>query len=409
MKQLNSIVRDLIENRRRDVPPVTLLAVCPNSEAVLEAAVKAAACNQSIMLFAATLNQVDTDGGYTGWTPREFVGKMRDYADKYEWDGSLYPCLDHGGPWLKDRDTRDRLSYEQTMDNVKQSIEACLRAGYALLHIDPTVDRTLKPGPAIAIETVVDRTVELIDFAENIRAQHRLPEISYEVGTEEVHGGMVDLSGFDRFIALLRDKMEQTGLSRVWPCFFVAQVGTDLHTTEFDREAAQAIYQRLHPLGSLAKGHYTDWAARLQDYPQSGMGGANVGPEFAAEEFNALADLSQKENALLQGGRRGKTSDFMVVLRNAVIGSGRWQKWLEPQEAGLGFDELSRERQLWLLQTGSRYIWTLERVVAARAVLYRNLSEIIPDPNRYVVDRIAGVIDKYINRFNLFGSQRLLG
>jgi tagatose-1,6-bisphosphate aldolase non-catalytic subunit AgaZ/GatZ len=295
------------------------------------------------------------------------------------------------------------------MGNVKQSIEACIQAGYALLHIDPTVDRTLKPGQAIAIETVVDRTVELIGFAEDVRDRYGLPEISYEVGTEEVHGGMVDLSGFDRFMVLLRDEMEKAGLSHVWPCFFVAQVGTDLHTTKFDREAAQAIYQRLHPSGSLAKGHYTDWVARLQDYPRSGMGGANVGPEFAAEEFNALADLTRKENALLQRDRRGETSDFMVVLQSAIVDSGRWQKWLEPQEAGLRFDELSRERRLWLLQTGSRYIWTMDRVVAARQLLYRNVSEIIPDPNRYVVDRIAGVIDKYINRFNLFASQRLLG
>jgi len=405
MIKLNSIVKDIIAYRNKGIAEVTLLAVCPNSDAVLEAAVKSAAFNRSIMLFAATLNQVDIDGGYTGWTPREFVSKIQAYAKKYSWDGSLYPCLDHGGPWLKDKDTLAKLSYDKTFDNVKQSIEACVQAGYALLHIDPTVDRTLKTGQSIAIETVVDRTVELIEVAELVRENHNLPEISYEVGTEEVHGGLANLGSFERFIALLRDKMEKTGLSHVWPCFFVAQVGTDLETTKFDAEVARAIYQILNLQGSLAKGHYTDWAENLKDYPRTGMGGANVGPEFTAEEFMALKDLSYKEKTLLLGQKDKKPSDFMNVLRNAVIESGRWKKWLMPEETGLAFDELSKERRQWLLQTGARYIWSVQHVLEARQVLYRNLKNIIADPNQYVVDRIAGIIDKYINQFNLFNSQ----
>ena len=409
MKTLNSIVKDIISSRKNGEAEVTLLAVCPNSEAVLEAAVKSAASNRSVMLFAATLNQVDFDGGYTGWTPGEFIGRMRACAKKYSWEGSVYPCLDHGGPWLKDKDTLNRLTYEQTLENVKRSIEDCVLAGYALLHIDPTVDRTLEPGTTIPMEWVVDRTVQLIGCAERIRERRHLPELSYEVGTEEVHGGMVDLSDFERFISLLRVRMEQAGLSHAWPCFFVAQVGTDLHTTVFDSRAARAVYERLYPHGSLAKGHYSDWVENPDDYPRSGMGGANVGPEFTAEEFLALKDLSSKETTLLGHRRALKPSCFMEVLKTVVVDSNRWKKWLEPHEAGLAFDDLRRERQLWLLQTGSRYIWTHPAVAASRQRLYQNLEGIIPDPHRYVVDRIAAVIDRYITRFNLFDSQEYLG
>ena len=45
----------------------TLLAVCPNSELVLKAAIRAAKRADAPILFAATLNQVDIDRGYTGW------------------------------------------------------------------------------------------------------------------------------------------------------------------------------------------------------------------------------------------------------------------------------------------------------------------------------------------------------
>jgi len=404
MKDLNTIIKTIQKFRTEDDFEMTLLAVCPNSEAVLEAAVKSAAINNSVMLFAATLNQVDTDGGYTGWTPATFVDKMQSYREKYHCHNALYPCLDHGGPWLKDKDTLNKLHFKATFENVKKSIEACVKAGYSLLHIDPTIDRTLKEGEIIAIETVVARTVELIAHAERVREENHLPEISYEVGTEEVHGGMVDLSGFERFIMLLQEKMESKGLSHVWPCFFVAQVGTDLHTTRFDAAAAQAIYQKLAPTGSLAKGHYSDWVENPKDYPRTGMGGANVGPEFTAEEFNALKDLHDKESALLKSMGHLKPSGFMEALKNAVIDSNRWKKWLQPEEIGRDFEDLDTERQLWLLQTGSRYIWTAPDVVETRRILYDNLGSILSDPNCYVVDRIVSIIDQYITQFNLFNS-----
>lgn len=66
--------------------PLTLLAVCPNSDAVLEAAVVVAARTVAPMLFAATLNQVDRDGGYTGWTPEDYVTRLRVLAGNHSCD-----------------------------------------------------------------------------------------------------------------------------------------------------------------------------------------------------------------------------------------------------------------------------------------------------------------------------------
>ena len=51
----------------------TIFAACPNSLSVIKASLRAAKrCNAPIK-FAATLNQVDLDGGYTGLTQEEFV------------------------------------------------------------------------------------------------------------------------------------------------------------------------------------------------------------------------------------------------------------------------------------------------------------------------------------------------
>ena len=138
---VNEIVQRTGELQDSDAE-LTLLAACPNSDAVLEAGVKAAARTGAPMLFAATLNQVDRDGGYTGWTPSSYVTRLREFADKHGCMAPLYPCLDHGGPWLKDAHAASGLSLEEAMSEVMASLTACLEAGYSLLHIDPTVDPT---------------------------------------------------------------------------------------------------------------------------------------------------------------------------------------------------------------------------------------------------------------------------
>ena len=417
MKPLNALIQRIIELRARDIV-VTLLAVCPNSAAVLEAAVKVATTDAMPMLFAATLNQVDRDGGYTGWTPAAFVATIGTYAAKYRCGGPLYACLDHGGPWLKDLHALARLSLDETMEEVKQTLTACLEAGYALLHIDPTVDRTLPAGQPVPIETVIARTIELIEHVERERVLRGLPPVSYEVGTEEVHGGLVDPDNFCRFLSGLRDGLAARGLQNAWPCFIVARVGTDLHTTFFDPKSARWLVDVVAPMGSLIKGHYTDWVENPTDYPATGMGGANVGPEFTAEEYLALGELCGKEADLSRGRPAIALSGFMGVLEGAVYDSMRWKKWLQPQEmerAGVGqpdaraiWQALTPERRAWLTQTGARYVWTAPAVVATRQVLYRNLSVVIPDAHQLVVDRIARCMEKYVAAYHLFDSWALL-
>jgi D-tagatose-1,6-bisphosphate aldolase subunit GatZ/KbaZ len=407
MKTVGELVRAQIELREEHNTQVTLLATCPNSEAVLEAAVLSASRNNAPMLFAATLNQVDRDGGYTGWTQSNFVEMMYRFARKHNWSGPLYPCLDHGGPWLKDTHKLDNLGLEETMREVRQSLAASLEAGYSLLHIDPTVDLTKSPENAVPIDLVVDRTVRLIEYAESYRQKQGLPPVDYEVGTEEVHGGLVDFGRFERFLEGLHRELEERGLLDAWPCFIVARVGTDLHTTFFDPEVAQRLYHVVAPMGSLVKGHYTDWVENPSNYPEAGIGGANVGPEFTTEEYLALSDLVKKEEALCRHRPTLEPSNFLRVLWDAVIDSGRWEKWLQPDEAGKGFAALTPERQRWLVQTGARYVWTASSVLAARQILYSNLEAVMPDPNQYVVERIADSIDNYINAFKLFDSLTL--
>ena len=117
--------------------PMTLLAVCPNSPAVIKAAFRAAKRNNAPILFAATLNQVDCDGGYTGMTQEDFVRVMKVEAKRNNYTGPFIAAIDHGGPWLKDIQTLEKWPYEKAMEAVKKSYEAALLAGYELIWIPP--------------------------------------------------------------------------------------------------------------------------------------------------------------------------------------------------------------------------------------------------------------------------------
>ena len=398
------ILNSLNQNSEKYHKNMTFFGVCPNSISVVKSALRSAKRFNAPMMFVATLNQVDLDGGYTGWTQRDFVEVVRGEAEKIDFKGPIIIALDHGGPWLKDKQAMENWSLHDAMDGVKKSLVASLEAGYDLLHIDPTVDKTLPKGETIKVETVVERTLNLIEHVEAARRERNLPKISYEVGTEEVHGGLADLNTFRNFLKGLKSGLSKRGLDDTWPCFIVGKVGTDLHTTEFDPKTAKMLVDIAREYGSYIKGHYTDYVSNPQDYLKVGMGGANVGPEFSHAEFDSLERLTKIEEELIEKGKVIKPSGFMLILTKSIIDSGRWKKWLLNSEIGKDFSGLSNDRQKWLLQTCSRYVWTQKAVVKARSKLYENLKDQCIDGDEIVLRGIDEVMKKYFVSFNLKNS-----
>ena len=386
----------------------SIFAACPNSSAVIKAALKSAKRNNAPIKFAATLNQVDNDGGYTGMTQNSFVQTIAQNARAYNVQVPIIIAIDHGGPWLKDKHARENWSFAKSMQAVKDSFEAAIEAGYDLIHVDPTVDITLPRSEILSIETVVERTVELIVFAENFRKEHGISPIAYEVGTEEVHGGLADLKVFTRFLELLKEGLKRNELGNVWPCFVVGKVGTDLHTTDFDPETAKKLVDIAGKYGSVIKGHYSDNVSNPEAYPASGMGAANVGPEFTELEYAGLMELVEIETKLRKERKIIKESGLKKVIWQAVIASGRWRKWLLEDESQDDFYKNYPSRQEWLIRTGSRYIWETPSVVEARAELYTNLENQGIKAPEIVESKIESAMDKYFHAFNLVGLNALL-
>lgn len=401
MAKTENILRKMEELKAQTGVPRTLFAACPNSLSVIKASFRSAKRNNAPIYFATTLNQVDCDGGYTGMTQAEFTKVLAREAAAINYTGPYVVAVDHGGPWLKDKQTQERWDTERAMQGVKESYEAAILAGYDLIHVDPTVDIFLPKGEIIDIHVVVKRTIELIKHAEDFRKAKGIAPISYEVGTEEVHGGLADDKTFDTFLTELKAGLAEVGLADVWPCFVVGKVGTDLHTTFFDADVARKLTAKVRPYGSWIKGHYSDDVDNPQDYPLAGMGGANVGPEFTMNEYDGLDECEQKEKALFEEGKIAQLSHMTDVLWKLVNESGRWKKWLHGEEVGQPLENLTRERQLWIVKTCCRYIWQKPEALVARQMLYENLGRFGIQAEEIVLMRIEHNMDKYYNAFNI--------
>lgn len=379
----------------------TLLGICPISRSTIRASIECAKLLNFPLMFVATLNQIDIDGGYTGLTPRDFVDLVKWECERLEFSGPTIIALDHGGPWLKDKHVIERLVWEETIEWVKKSIEACIKAGYDLLHIDTTVDIWLKEKGDLSIDLIATRTADLMEYAEEIRRENEFPRLSYEVGTEEVHGGITSPQLFIKFILRLREELRKRNLENVWPCFIVGNVGTYLSPiNKFDPGKARALVEVARTYDLYVKGHYTDYVTNPEEYLKAGIGGANIGPELAHAEYIALEELAQLEGILHNHGRIPKPSKIVEKLNDAVVRSGRWRKWLTEEEAFLKFDELPAERRRWLLGTGARYILSSPEVVEARVRLQENLGKYGLDA-KVVTAKLRDVIWKYARAFNL--------
>ncbi|MEA4839783.1 MAG: class II D-tagatose-bisphosphate aldolase, non-catalytic subunit [Bacteroidales bacterium] len=399
MPKVENILQQIAVLEEKTGVKRTLLAVCPNSTSVIKAAFRAAKRNNAPIMFAATLNQIDGDGGYTGLNQSEFVKMLCNEAESVNYQGPYVVAIDHGGPWLKDIQSIEKWDTERAMSGVKKSYEDAISAGYDLIHVDPTVDIFLSKGQIIDIKIVAARTVELIVHAETFRRAHHIASISYEVGTEEVHGGLADESVFDIFISELKKGLDKAGLNEVWPCFIVGKVGTDLHTTTFDKEVACKLTTKVRKFGSYIKGHYTDGVSNPQDYPLCGMGAANVGPEFTISEYEALIELEQIEKEYNLKNEIAQLSNIKTTLWKLVIESNRWRKWLHEGEKD--FQDLSEERKSWIIKTCCRYIWQNPEALVARYRLYDNLKRFGIDSESVLLGRIEHDMDKYFYAFNL--------
>ena len=416
MKKLpiKKVVEGLLELQKTG-QSATLLGIGPMSKNCVQATLELSKEDDYPVMFIASRNQVDADelgGGYVnGWNQFTFAQAVKEVADEIAYDNQYYLCRDHGGPWQRDKERNDHLAVDEAMKLGKLSYKTDIEAGFDLLMIDPTKD-PFEIGKVIPLDTVIDRTV---DYCEKVRKEAGLPEIGYEVGTEETNGGLTSTEKYETFITRLEVELTKRGLPM--PTFIVGQTGTLTRKTEqvgtFNFKNAYDLAQMAKKYGVGLKEHngdYLDDVTLLEHIP-SEITATNVAPQYGTVETRAYLHLAGVEAKLVQYGLVEEASKTRDVLLVHAIKSERWRKWMVGDQTKLTVDEIMKDEELSeeILDIAGHYTFNDEEVKAEIQKMYANLAKHHIDGNRYIIDSIKRPIRDYAECYNLKGvTSRIL-
>lgn len=409
---IKSVVEGLL-NLQESGDSATILGIGPMSQNAVQAALELSKDDDYPVMFIASRNQVDKDefgGGYAnGWDQFRFAEAVEEIAEKIDYDNLYYLCRDHGGPWQRDKERNDHLPEEEAMRIGKESYLADIEAGFDLLMIDPTKD-PFEMGKVIPLETVISRTVDLIEYCENVRKEKKLPEIGYEVGTEETNGGLTSTETYEKFINRLEEELTSKRLPM--PTFIVGQTGTLVKKTE---QAGEFNFDNAYELAEMAKkykvglkehnGDYLDDVSLLMHIP-SNITATNVAPQYGTEETRAYLKLAEVEQKLLAKKLIDSSSNVYDVLLNHAIKSERWRKWMVGDQVNLTVEEITSDKELSaeILDIAGHYTFNDDEVKAEIDKLYQNLEKHNIDGQRFVIDHIKRPIRDYAEAYNLAGA-----
>lgn len=384
----------------------TLLGIGPMSERCLRCTLELAKEHRFPPMFIASRNQIDTGGGYVkGWDQKALVDKILSLSQEVGFEGPVYICRDHGGPWQKDEERMAKLPVEEAMAKARASFKADMAAGFNVLHVDPTKD---PHAGSPSMETVIERTLQLMRWIDEDRKSLGLGPIGFEIGTEETKGGLIDDEAFGRFLQTLQDKLSQESLPP--PDLIVGQTGT---LVKVDKNVGHFSPETARKLPAVAKKHNTGFKEHNSDYlsdqdlamhPDLGITSANVAPEFGVEETRGYLALAK---AAIPEAKK-----FRDVLVAETIQSGKWKKWLPPGRDNLSEADLRADAALFNLsvEVTGHYVFDHPAVTEARQAMVSALKKAgTQDPEKQVDDRVKASIFRYVKLFRLIGFLDKIG
>ncbi len=408
---IKSVVEGMLELQKTG-NSATLLGIGPMSSNLMQASFELAKDYDFPLMFIASRNQVDKDelgGGYVNaWNQERFNQDIKIIADEVGFDGLYYLCRDHGGPWQRDQERNAHLPLEEAMKLARESYLADIEAGFDLLMIDPTKD-PFEMGKVMPLDVVLERTVDLIEFCEHARVERNLPEIGYEVGTEETNGGLTSTEKYQEFIEKL--EVELTKRSLPMPTFIVGQTGTLTRKTE---QVGTYNFKNAYDLAQMAKKYkvglkehnadYLDDITLLEHMPAQ-VTASNVAPQYGTEETRAYLKLCELEQILKKEELIEEASNLKEVLLIKAIKTERWRKWMVNEQKDLTVDQIlaSTELSLDILDISGHYVFNDTEVKKEIEVLYANLTNHHVDGKRFVVDHIKRPLQAYAECYNLKG------
>ncbi|RZZ89203.1 D-tagatose-bisphosphate aldolase, class II, non-catalytic subunit [Pseudoxanthomonas winnipegensis] len=417
------VLLDLIA-RHTSGHAVGVTSICSAHPLVIEAALHhAQRTGQDLVLFEATCNQVNQDGGYTGMTPADFVAFVHGIARRVGFDASRIALGgDHLGPnpWTT-------LEASAAMDKAEVMVAAYVAAGFRKIHLDCSMACAGDAEPLPEAQ-IVQRAVRLARAAEAAWQQAGGEAPVYVIGTEvPIPGGATEaIEGLavttpEAALATIeahRVAFVEAGLEAAWQRVVasVVQPGVefDHHSViDYAPDKAVALSRSITTVPNMVfEAHSTDYQTRdaLAALVRDHFAILKVGPGLTFALREALWALDAIEREWIEPTRQARLRE--VVLQRLHAEPGHWRRYYHGQGHALDID------LQYSLSDRIRYYWPDARIEQARLQLFDNLrrdpppislvSQFLPhalhalrtgtatlDPQSLAMAHVSAVLDEY--------------
>ena len=387
---IEAMLKRVLYNRRS-----TLLGVGPMSLNCVDATIELANHYEVPILMIASRRQIDAEqfgGGYVNnWNTQEFA----DYVNDRDKKGKIILARDHGGPWQNNVEVEANMGLRSAMASAKESYTADIKAGFQVLHIDPSVDIHGDPD----VDEVLNRVYELYEHCW-CEAQKLGKQIIFEIGTEEQSGSTNTQDELDYTLSELKKFCNTNNLPT--PTFVVIQCGTrvmemrNVGSFESPIRIANEIPAEIqlpkmieicnkHQV--LMKEHNTDYLSNdaLSWHPRFGIHSANVAPEFGVAETKALVSILEKN------GLGTLAERFLEIAYT----SKKWSKWMLPNSTAS-----DRDRSI----IAGHYVFASNECLDLKSDASVSLAKKGIDIDTYLKDKVKESIYRYLYHFRLVAS-----
>ncbi|WP_028864986.1 tagatose-bisphosphate aldolase subunit KbaZ [Psychromonas aquimarina] len=377
-----------------------IYSVCSAHPLVIEAALKQALNDQSLLLIEATSNQVDQFGGYTGMKPVDFKEFVLQLAATVQFPAeNLILGGDHLGPnrW-------QNLAADEAMDKADDLIAAYVEAGFTKIHLDCSMSCADDPVP-LCDDIVAQRAARLAGIAEKTAVKaFGSSDLVYVIGTEvPVPGGAAEEleelevtspEAAHKTINCHKQAFEKAGVGACWPRVIglVVQPGVEFDHTgiiDFKPEKAQKLSEVVNDYDNLIfEAHSTDYQTdgAYKALVEGHFAILKVGPALTFAMREALYNLADVEEQIIA---KAHCSNFKDIIEEQMCAApGYWEKYYQ------GSESQQRFARSYSFSDRIRYYWPEQSIQNAQDKLFTNLSRTgisLPLLNQYLPIQFKGV------------------
>ena len=364
-----------------------IYSICTAHPIALEAALRQAKQDDTVVLIEATANQVNQFGGYTGMKPADFLPFVNSIADKVGFPREqIILGGDHLGPvcWCSE-------PAEQAMEKACDLIASYVSAGFKKIHLDTSMGCADDLEP-LSDSVVAERAARLCEVAERTAQEtFGTAELVYVVGTEvpPPGGAIEDMEGLQvtpvdevrQTVDVHQAAFESRNLGSAWQRVIglVVQPGVEFdHTSvhNYQPEKAASLSSLIEEIPNLVfEAHSTDYQP-AEAYPRlvrDHFAILKVGPQLTYALREALFALSHIEDELIDSAQ---CSNLRAQCERVMLEQpGNWQKYYPAEEPS------GRLYRRYSYSDRIRYYWPQPDIKEATDKLLANLEGVdIPAP-----------------------------